>query len=343
MREILDSLFDIEDLSELKPELSFSKINERLVSPEFRPLELFKRFNIEVLATTDATNDDLISHENLSKLGLSGRVIPTFRPDDITDPARSDFRVSLTKLGATTFKELLAKLRERRAYFKSHGATATDHGIKSPQTLKYSEIEKEQLFKDVLAGNRYEEFRAVMLYENALMSAEDGLVMQLHPGSYRNYDDEIFNTYGADKGFDIPTVTTYTEELRPLLNAVGKNENFRMVLFTLDESAYSRELAPIAGAYPSVRLGPPWWFHDSLNGMRRWRDATIETAGYYNTVGFIDDTRAFCSIPARHKIARRFDAKYLAEQVEAKIISKKDAFELAPQLAYFLSKEFFKL
>jgi glucuronate isomerase len=274
---------------------------------------------------------------------LSGRVIPTFRPDDVTDPARADFKSAIEKLGATSFYSLISKLKERRAHFKTLGATATDHGIFSPQTLKMSESDKEKLFTDVMNGERFEEYRAVMLFEFAKMSASDGLVMQLHPGSYRNYDKEIFDSYGPDKGFDIPTATSFTSELRPLLNEVGKYPNFRMVLFTLDESTYSRELAPIAGAYPSVRLGPPWWFHDSINGMRRWRDATIETAGFYNTIGFIDDTRAFCSIPARHKIARKFDAKYLAEMVENKIISEKTAFELAPQLAYKLSKDFFRL
>lgn len=343
LSEILDSLFDIEDLTEVNPDKSFSKINERLASPEFKPLSLFKKFNIEVLATTDSTNDDLMWHKTLQSMSFEGRVIPTFRPDDVTDPARKDFKSAIDKLGATSFSELLSKLRERRNYFKSLGATATDHGIFSPQTLKMSEVDKERLFGDVLNGQRFDEYRAVMLFEFAKMSAEDGLVMQLHPGSYRNYDQEIFDTYGADKGFDIPTATTYTSELRALLNEVGKNPNFRIVLFTLDESTYSRELAPLAGAYPSVRLGPPWWFHDSINGMRRWRDATIETAGFYNTVGFIDDTRAFCSIPARHKIARKFDAKYLAELVDAKIINKKTAFELAPQLSYKLSKDFFRL
>ena len=276
-------------------------------------------------------------------MDLPGRVIPTFRPDDVTDPARKDFKLALEKLGAQTFADLISKIKERRQYFKNSGATATDHGIYSPQTLKMSESDKEKLFQDVLRGERFSEFRAVMLFEYAKMSADDGLIMQLHPGSYRNYDQEIFDSYGPDKGFDIPTAMTYTSELRPLLNEVGKHPNFRMVLFTLDESTYSRELAPLAGAYPSVRLGPPWWFHDSINGMRRWRDATIETAGFYNTVGFIDDTRAFCSIPARHKISREFDSKYLAELVEAKIISKKAAKELAPQLAYKLSKDFFRL
>ena len=343
LKEILDSLFDIEDLSEISAENSFAKINERLASPEFKPLALFERFNIEVLATTDSTNDDLSAHKKLSEMDLSGRVIPTFRPDDVTDPARKDFKLALEKLGAQTFADLISKIKERRQYFKSSGATATDHGIYSPQTLKMSESDKEKLFQDVLRGERFSEFRAVMLFEYAKMSADDGLVMQLHPGSYRNYDQEIFDSYGPDKGFDIPTAMTYTSELRPLLNEVGKHPNFRMVLFTLDESTYSRELAPLAGVYPSVRLGPPWWFHDSINGMRRWRDATIETAGFYNIVRFIDDTRAFCSIPARHKISREFDSKYLAELVEAKIISKKTAKELAPQLAYKLSKDFFRL
>jgi glucuronate isomerase len=343
LSEILNSLFDIDDLSEIDPDKSFAKINERLASPEFKPLALFKRFNIEVLATTDSTNDDLAAHKKLQEMDISGHVIPTFRPDDVTDPARADFKSAIEKLGATSFASLLSKLTERRAHFKSLGATATDHGIFSPQTLKMNESDKEKLFTDVMNGQRFEEYRAVMLFEFAKMSAADGLVMQLHPGSYRNYDTEIYNSYGPDKGFDIPTATTYTSELRPLLNEVGKDPNFRMVLFTLDESTYSRELAPLAGAYPAVRLGPPWWFHDSINGMRRWRDATVETAGFYNTVGFIDDTRAFCSIPARHKIARKFDAKYLAEMVDNKIISEKSAFELAPHLAYKLSKDFFRL
>ena len=343
LREILDSLFDIEDLSEISPDKSFAKINERLASPEFKPIALFKRFNIEVLATTDSTCDDLSAHKVLAGMELSGRVIPTFRPDDVTDPARKDFKATIEKLGVSTFAGLIEKLKERRDYFKSLGATATDHGIFSPQTLKMSDAEKDRLFSDVMSGQRFEEYRAVMLFEFAKMSAEDGLVMQLHPGSYRNYDEEIFDNYGADKGFDIPTSTTFTSELRPLLNEVGKHPNFKMVLFTLDESTYARELAPLAGAYPSVRLGPPWWFHDSINGMRRWRDATIETAGFHNTVGFIDDTRAFCSIPARHKIARKFDAQYLSEMVDANLISKKTAFELAPLLAYKLSKDFFRL
>lgn len=343
LTEIFKSLFDIEDISEIDPDISFAKINERLASPEFKPLELFKRFNIEVLATTDSTNDNLHSQANLRVMGTPGRIIPTFRPDDVTDPSRPDFKLAIEKLGATSFASLISKLKERRAFFKSLGATASDHGIFSPQTQKMHEIDTEKLFKDVMDGKRFDEYRAVMLFEFARMSSVDGLVMQLHPGSYRNYDDEIYNAYGVDKGFDIPTATTYTNELRPLLNEFGKHQNFRMVLFTLDESTYSRELAPIAGAYPAVRLGPPWWFHDSINGMRRWRDATIETAGFYNTVGFIDDTRAFCSIPARHKIARKFDAKYLAEMVDAKLIKEKTAFELAPQLAYHLSKDFFRL
>ncbi|MEN9735487.1 MAG: hypothetical protein RL129_197 [Actinomycetota bacterium] len=343
LREILNSLFEIKDLNEIAPEASFAKINQMLASPEFKPLALFKKFNIEVLATTDSTNDDLAAHKKLSEMGLSGKVIPTFRPDDITDPARKDFKHSLNTLGATDFATLISKLIERRSYFKSFGATATDHGIFSPQTLKMSDADKEKLFQDVLNGSRFDEYQSVMLFEFAKMSAEDGLVMQLHPGSYRNYDTEIFDKYGPDKGFDIPTATTYTEELRPMLNEVGKHPNFRAVLFTLDESTYARELAPLAGVYPSLRIGPPWWFHDSINGMRRWRDATIETAGFYNTVGFIDDTRAFCSIPARHKIARQFDALYLSELVDAAIISEKTAFELAPELAYKLSKDFFRL
>ncbi|CAB4343068.1 unannotated protein [freshwater metagenome] len=354
MHEIFSSLFDIYEL--LTPESAehiYQRINERLTEPDFTPQALFKRFDIEVLATTDATSQPLDTHAQLATLDLGGRVIPTFRPDDVSDPERADWRNSIDSLAAATgescdsFAGFLEALRIRRKYFKDHGATATDHGVLNPQTLNLAKNDKEKLFKQLLSGQIAPEasatFRAVMLLEHARMASDDGLVMQLHPGSLRDYSSGIASLYGKDKGFDIPVTTTYVRELRALLEEVGFHPNFRMVIFTLDESVYSRELAPLAGAYPSIRLGPPWWFHDSLNGMERWRDAITETAGFYNTVGFIDDTRAFCSIPVRHDVARRFDAGYLSREVSRHRLTKEEALEVAGDIAYKLSKDFFNL
>ena len=353
-QEILATLFDVSEI--LAPENAakiYGQINTKLQSPEFKPQDLFKRFNIELLATTDGSTDSLDAHIELSRLDLGGRVIPTFRPDDVSDPSRADWRANLGALGKrygveiNTFANLLTALRKARAHFKDCGATATDHGVFSARTLKLTSGEAESLFAKAFAGDasklELDNFRAAALFEHALMAADDGLVMQIHPGSLRNYDAEIFAKFGPDKGFDIPVATTYTQELQPLLNAVGKHPNFRAVIFTLDESTYSRELAPLAGAYPSLRLGPPWWFHDSLNGLERWREAITETAGYYNTVGFIDDTRAFASIPVRHDVARRFDSGYLAREVSRHRITENEAMELAGDLAYNLSKDFFNL
>jgi glucuronate isomerase len=353
-QEILATLFDVSEI--LAPENAlkiYNQINTKLQSLEFKPQALFKKFNIELLATTDGTSDSLDAHIELSKIDLGGRIIPTFRPDSVSDPERADWKSNLADLGKrygieiTSFANLLAALRSARAHFKDSGATATDHGVFSARTLKLESGEIEALFAKALAGSatkaELDDFRAAILFEHALMAADDGLVMQIHPGSLRNYDAEVFAKFGADKGFDIPVATTYTRELQPLLNAVGKHPNFKAVIFTLDESTYSRELAPLAGAYPSLRLGPPWWFHDSLNGLERWRDAITETAGYYNTVGFIDDTRAFASIPVRHDVARRFDSGYLAREVSRHRITENEAMELAGDLAYNLSKDFFNL
>ena len=353
-QEILATLFDVSEI--LAPENAlkiYNQINTKLQSLEFKPQALFKKFNIELLATTDGTSDSLDAHIELSKIDLGGRVIPTFRPDGVSDPERPDWKSNLVDLGKrygieiTSFAKLLATLRSARAHFKDNGATATDHGVFSARTLKLESGEIEALFAKALAGSatkaELDDFRAAILFKHALMAADDGMVMQIHPGSLRNYDAEVFAKFGADKGFDIPVATTYTRELQPLLNAVGKHPNFKAVIFTLDESTYSRELAPLAGAYPSLRLGPPWWFHDSLNGLERWRDAITETAGYYNTVGFIDDTRAFASIPVRHDVARRFDSGYLAREVSRHRITENEAMELAGDLAYNLSKDFFNL
>ena len=353
-QEILATLFDVSEI--LAPESAakiYAQIKSKLQSPEFKPQVLFKKFNIELLATTDGTADSLAAHIELSKIDLGGRVIPTFRPDGVSDPERSDWKSNISALGkrygieVTSFANLLTALRSARAHFKDSGATATDHGVFSARTIKLESSFAETLFAKALAGTatspELDDFRAAILFEHALMAADDGLVMQIHPGSLRNYDAEVFAKFGPDKGFDIPVATSYTRELQPLLNAVGKHPNFKAVIFTLDESTYSRELAPLAGAYSALRLGPPWWFHDSLNGLERWREAVTETAGYYNTVGFIDDTRAFASIPVRHDVARRFDSGYLAREVSRHRITENEAMELAGDLAYNLSKDFFNL
>ncbi len=352
--EILAEIFAIEIPFTLKNASQiYSRISDLLERADFLPQALFQKFRIESLATTDGTSDSLEHHKSLASTPLKGKVIPTFRPDDVSDPRRADWPHALAALEKSenvsigSFSDLRVALRKARNRFISQGAKATDHGMPSAFTIEMSENAKETLFATLKSGEVSDKdaeiFRGVMLMEHAQMSAEDGLVMQLHPGSSRNYSRAIFENYGPDRGFDIPVRMEFTEALKPLLNKFGFSENFKLVLFTLDESTYARELAPIAGAYPSVRLGPPWWFHDSLNGMRRWRDATIETAGYLNTIGFIDDTRAFLSIPVRHDVARRFDAGYLADLVLKDRITESDARLLAEQVAYHLSKDFFSL
>lgn len=352
--EILSEIFHIDiPFTSQNARHIYQEISEALQKVDFLPQNLFDAFRIEVLATTDGTYDSLEHHRTLRAGKLSGKVIPTFRPDDVSDPERSDWQSAIAKLEASTgieistFESFRAALRKARNRFIEMGATATDHGAPSAFSIDLEDAAKERLFAELRNGERTPEsaeiFRGVMLMEHAQMSADDGLVMQLHPGSVRNYSQLIADNYGPDRGFDIPARTEFTHALKPLLNKYGFVKDFRMVLFTLDESTYARELAPIAGAFPGVRIGPPWWFHDSLNGMRRWRDATIETAGYLNTIGFIDDTRAFLSIPVRHDVARRFDAGYLANLVIERRVDELHARSLAEQIAYQLSKDFFNL
>ena len=331
----------------------FDVIGEALARPEFRPRALYRRFGIEVLATTDAALDDLGAHRALAASDWRGRVIPTFRPDDVTDPGRDDFAGNLDRLGEITGEDTgdwsgyLAALAARRATFRALGATATDHGPPSARTANLPTAEAAALYATVRAGGAAPEqaelFRAQMLTEMARMSIDDGLVMQLHPGSWRNHNAALFVRFGRDKGADIPRATSYVDALKPLLNAVGDSPGLRLILFTLDESAYARELAPLAGHYPALRLGPPWWFHDSVEGMWRYRRQTTETAGFYNTVGFNDDTRAFLSIPARHDVARRVDCAYLAELVATGRLEEDEAAELAPDLAHGLAKRAYRL
>ncbi|MBV2358641.1 glucuronate isomerase [Thalassococcus sp. CAU 1522] len=331
----------------------FDRINEHLQSPEFRPRALYDRFGIEVLATTDSALDDLHHHHAVQDCDWTGRIVPTYRPDAVVDPDYEGFLGNLERFGALTgcdthrWQGYLEAHWRRRAFFKSMGATATDHGHPTAQTADLSEADASSLYQRLIRGNARPEdpelFRAQMLTEMARMSCEDGLVMQLHAGSHRNHSGLVHRLFGRDRGFDIPTRTDFTNGLKPLLNAVGMDRRLTLILFTLDESTYARELAPLAGAYPSLRLGPPWWFHDSFEGMRRFREMATETAGFYNTVGFNDDTRALCSIPARHDVARRCDCAFLAELVTSHRLDEDEAFDLAPLLAGGLAREAYRL
>ena len=331
----------------------FDTINEQLATPAFRPRALFDRFNIEVLATTESSTDPLLHHQAIRASGWPGRVITAFRPDPVIDPEFEGFHEQLRQLGAMTqedtgsYSGYLAALRNRRAYFASLGATSTDHGHVTAQTADLSDGEAEALFRRVTAPTcsaaDAEGFRAHMLTVMAGMAIEDGLVMQLHPGSFRNHNAQLFHRYGRDKGADIPRTTDYVHALRPLLNRYGNDPRLTFIVFTLDETTYARELAPLAGHYPAMKLGPAWWFHDSPEGMRRYREQVTETAGFYNTVGFNDDTRAFLSIPARHDVARRIDCGMLARWVTEHRLEDWEAAELAVELAYTLAKRAYRL
>jgi glucuronate isomerase len=342
-----------ERLSAATADLYYDTIEAKLATPEFLPRTLFERFRVEVLATTDSPLDSLGDHAAIRNSGWKGRIVPTFRPDPVVDPAMAGIRDRIQKLGAmtredtATWRGYLCALATRRQFFISLGAKATDHGHRTAQTANLSEAEAERLFGKVLAGEadaaKQELFRAQMLTEMARMSLEDGLVMQIHPGSVRDHNAQIFAKYGRDMGADIPGPTGYVEALRPMLDLFGNEPSLTIILFTLDETAFSRELAPLAGHYPCLRLGPPWWFLDSPEGMRRFRELVTETAGFYNTVGFNDDTRAFLSIPARHDVSRRIDAGFLARLVAEHRIEEDEAVELAQELTVGLVRKAYKL
>jgi len=331
----------------------YDHIADCLARPQFRPRALYDRFNIEVIATTESALDPLEHHRAIRDSGWGGRVITAYRPDAVTDPEFEGFAANVARLGEITGEETtswsgyLAAHRARRAVFKDHGATATDHGVPSARTEDLSPTEAAALFDRALAGRctaeEADRFRGHMLTEMARMSLDDGLVMQIHPGAFRNHSPAVMARHGRDKGFDVPTRTDYVRALKPLLDAVGHEPGLTIILFTLDETSYARELAPLAGAYPVLRLGPPWWFHDSAEGMRRFREMATETAGFYNTVGFNDDTRAFCSIPARHDVARRSDAAFLATLVATGRLGEGEAYEVARDLTYTLVKAAYRL
>jgi len=349
-----ENLFGLaERLSAVNADLYYDTIAAKLQTPEFRPRALFERFRIEVLSTTDSPTDTLEDHKTLRASGWKGRILPAFRPDPVVDAEFAGFRQNIEKLGAMTgedigtFKGYLNALLNRREYFKSLGATSTDHGHLTAMTADLDPGEAEKLYQRMLSCQSTPAekmlFQAQMLTEMAGMSVEDGLVMQIHPGSIRNHNRAVYERFGRDMGADIPSATEYTRSLSALLNKHGNDRSLTLILFTLDETNYARELAPLAGHYPALRLGPAWWFHDSPEGMMRYREQVTETAGFYNTVGFNDDTRAFLSIPARHDVARRVDSAFLARLVVEHRIDEDEAMELIVDLTVNLVKKAYKL
>jgi glucuronate isomerase len=332
---------------------TFDTINAALAEPGFRPRALFERMGIEVIATTESPLDPLVHHRKLRASGWAGRVVTAYRPDPVADPDFDGFADNVATLGALTGEDTatwggyLAAHRARRAFFKSLGATSTDHGHPTARTSDLDAAAAQRLLDRALRGtitpDEAETFRGQVLTEMAGMSLDDGLVMQIHPGSVRNHNALVAERFGRDKGADIPSRTDYVRALQPLLARYGNERDLTLILFTLDETSYSRELAPLAGHYPCLRLGPPWWFHDSAEGMLRFLQQAIETAGFYNTVGFNDDTRAFMSIPARHDVWRRVACRFLATSVVEHRFAEDEAFELAPDLAYGLAKRAYKL
>ncbi|WP_174296637.1 glucuronate isomerase [Sphingomonas bacterium] len=334
-------------------DLYFDRIGAQLATPAFRPRALFDRFGIELLATTDGAEADLAAHHAIRASGWPGRVVTTYRPDSVIDVEHEGFGPAMTRFAELTGEDVwtwsgyLAAHRRRRADFRAAGATATDHGHPSARTANLSPAAAEALFarvtRDGWTAADADLFRAQMLTEMARMSVEDGMVMQLHPGSFRNHNATLFASHGRDRGADLPVRVDYVAALKPLLDVVGNEPAFMLILFTLDESTYARELAPLAGHYPCLRLGPAWWFHDSPEGIRRYREMTTETAGFYNTVGFNDDTRAFLSIPARHDVARRVDCGFLARLVAEHRLEDWEAAELAQDLAVGLARRAYRL
>jgi glucuronate isomerase len=334
-------------------DLYFDRINEALATDAFRPRALFDRFRIDFLATTEGAHDSLDSHHAIHRSGWGRRVVTTYRPDGVIDVEHEQFEGAMARFAELTGEDVyswrgyLAAHAKRRADFRAAGATATDHGHPTAATANLSPVEAEALFARIVGGGwtaaDAELFRAQMLTEMAKMSVEDGMVMQIHPGSFRNHNAGLFASHGRDKGADIPTRTDYVHALKPLLDVVGTERDLSIILFTLDESVYARELAPLAGHYPCLKLGPAWWFHDSPEGMMRFRETTTETAGFYNTVGFNDDTRAFLSIPARHDVARRVDCAFLARLVVEHRLEDWEAAELALELTSGLVRRAYRI
>jgi glucuronate isomerase len=353
LKDELINVFGIHDrLEGDNADRIYDALEEKLRSPEFTPRALFERFNIELLCTTDKATDELEAHRSLHEEGWEC-ILPTFRPDAVVNLGTESWRTNVERLGelagiqVDSYDSFISAIENRRAFFKEMGATATDHAALTPCTRRLSDADASAVFERALRERAdaadAECFTAHMLMEMARMSTEDGLAMQLHVGSFRNHNRRVFRRFGPDRGGDIPLQTEWTRSLYELLNAYGDDPNFRLILFTLDEATYGRELAPLAGHYPAVVLGPPWWFFDSVLGMERFLDAVVETAGFYNLAGFNDDTRAFPSIPARHDVWRRVMCNWLAGLVTRGLMDEEAAPKVAADLAYHLAKSVYKL
>jgi glucuronate isomerase len=354
LRDELQGVFGItHKINSDNAQTIYDALAEKLASPEFTPRKMFERFNIEVLATTDAATDTLQYHEMIRRSGWAVRVIPTFRPDAVVNIDTENWRANIDQLSAVSgidvggYSSYIAALEQRRTHFKKSGATATDHAAFSAYTESLSDQEAHTIFGRALKGEASADdakrFTGHMLIQMARMSADDGLVMQLHIGSFRNHNPHVFQQFGRDMGADIPVTAEFTRNLKALLDEWGNHPDLTIILFNLDETTYSRELAPLAGHYPALKLGPPWWFFDSLNGMQRYFDAVMETAGLHNTAGFNDDTRAYASIPARHDLWRRASADWLAGLVVRGLIDEEDAAEMAADMAYKLAKQAYRV
>lgn len=354
IEHVLADVFDVDlrPSAETADEL-YDHLSSRLQEDDFRPRALFERFGIEVLATTDCPSQPLLHHQQLRSDPWPGRVIPTWRPDRLVNIDAADWRSALEDLASVTgsdthtYAGYMEALSETRRAFIELGATSSDHGHPTADTTPLDEGEATRIFNSALSGaidaGDAERFRAHMLMAFAEMSVEDGLVMQLHVGAFRDHNPTIWERYGPDRGADIPQPTDYVNGLKPLLDRFGNDPRLTLVLSTLDESTVSRELAPLAGHYPAVYLGPPWWFFDSPEGMARFRANVTEIAGFYNTAGFNDDTRAFLSIPARHDMARRADAAFLARLVAEGRLAIDEAEETIIALAGDLARKVYRL
>jgi glucuronate isomerase len=354
LRDELRDIFGIDaKINSANAQAIYDAIDEKLHNPEFQPRQLFERFKIEVLATTDAATATLEDHRRIRESGWKGRIIPTFRPDAVVNITMGDFAENIQLLSqvsgvnVTSYRTYIAALEQRRHFFKEMGATATDHAALTAYTGLLSGGEADAIFQRALQGEASAEdahrFTGHMLIEMARMSVEDGLVMQLHVGSSRDHNPVLLERFGRDMGADIPTASEFTHNLKPLLDLYGRERDLTIILFNLDETTYSRELAPLAGHYPALRLGPPWWFFDSWNGIQRYFENVVETAGIYNTAGFNDDTRAYPSIPVRHDLWRRASADWLAGLAVRGIVDEDDAAEMIVDMAYRLAKQTYKL
>jgi glucuronate isomerase len=354
IRDELGKVFGIEEkLTSTNAQKVYDVLQEQLNDPHFTPRELYKRFNITVLSTTDSPSDSLAEHQKIRASGWEGHILPTFRADAIVHIEQPAWQSEIEKLSAASgvqivdFASYVSAIENRRAWFKQMGATATDLAVVRAETAVIPEHEMDRLFQEGLKGTlssaEAERFIAGMLTELARMSSEDGLVMQLHAGSYRNHDQHLFENFGPDLGADIPVSVEFTRALQPLLNRFGNHPNFKLILFTMDETTYARELGPLASYYPAVKLGPPWWFNDSLNGMERFFERSIDAGGLYNTVGFNDDTRAFLSIPARHNLWRRASANWVARLLVRQVVDEETAHRMMKALACGLALKGYQL